>query len=995
MKKILLVLLALSVFAMNYAMAQSRKITGRVVGSDDGQPLPGVSVRVKGSTTGITTGVDGTFTINNAPANAQTLTVSFVGFVTQDVSVPGSGRVDVRLVADNQQLNDVVVIGYGSGQRASNVVGQVATATAKEIQNKPVANALDALQGRVAGLQIFTSSGEPSQLSSVRINGSGSLSASTTPLYVLDGIQVDQNAFLSLNPNDIESISALRDASATSIYGSRAANGVLYITTKKGSTNRPASIDVTTQYGITKFANLDFFNRLMNADQLLSYQVQTGQRTQAGADAIRSTYGANTDTKWYKVFYRDNQPTFQSTATVSGGGGKTTYYTSAGYFKQEGLAWRSKYERYTLRSNVNSVVNDWLQFGLNLSVGNDYRQTNPYGSNSLARGLGLLYAPYYPTKDASGNDYVYIPGVNTYNPRYRLEKQPDGINNIQLDPTGYIQLNPIKGLTIKSQAGLDAYDRRESAAVLPSYLGSINNGSLTEYFTRYYTRTVTNTAEYKFNLKTVNHFTLLAGQESVDSQTNNFQGGSAGITDDRVLLLQNGPNAIAVSSGKTEYSYHSFFGRLSYDFNSRYFIDGSIRQDKSSRFGANNRSAVFYSVGGMYKIKQENFLKDVRWLDDLSLRASTGSTGNSDFGTSADQNYLSYQLAGTNTYNTGTGYSLTAAGNPNLTWERQQNTTLGFNATVLNRIRLDVAYYNKVTTNMLLAVPYQYVVGFTSVYNNVGKYKNTGFDIDINADVWRNDSKRAYITPFVNITTNQDKVLSIFQGKNYWVQSGTGVAWVVGQPVSYVYPVFKGVNSQTGLPEWYLPNATNPGVTRKDASAVTSTFSTAALQQNTGIRRNAKATGGFGLDAGYMGFSLSAQFSYALGKYLINNDRYFYENPNQFVGYNQYKTVTDYWKNPGDVTTFPKYGVQFTQFDSRLIENASFMRLKVLTLGYAVPTSVLKRTKAIKGLNVFLTGRNLFTVTKYQGPDPEVDSNLALGTNPNTKQYTVGLDIKF
>jgi TonB-linked SusC/RagA family outer membrane protein len=991
MKQKLLIFFLFGLFALNNAFAQSRKITGTVTSSDDGLPLPGVSVVLEGTKIGSLTGSNGEFSLS-VPDNTKTLTFTFIGFIKKSVPIPASGRIDVKLVSDNQQLNEVVVVGYGTGTRASNVVGQVATVSAKNIENKPVANTFDALQGRVAGLQIFTSSGEPSAVSSVRINGTGSLSASSAPLYVLDGIPVDQNSILSLNPNDFESISVLKDASATSIYGARAANGVIYLTTKKGDSNLPAQINITTQYGTSKLANLDFFNRFMNSQQFLDFRLATGQLTQTQVNTIKTTYPF--DTQWYKTYYRDNQPTFQSTATVSGGSGKTNYYVSAGYFNQEGLAYRSKYERYTLRSNVTSVVNKWLQFGLNMAIGTDQRQTNPYTSNSLGRGLALLAAPYYSPVDASGNKYTYIPGWNQYNPEYLANETPSPTNQITFDPTGYIQLTPVKGLTIRSQGGLDAYDQRVTGSRLPSYLGSLNNGSLSESFIRNITRTVTNTAEYKFSFLTKNNVTLLAGQESIDNTFTSFAGSSTGQTDDRLLLLGNGPTSIAVNSSKTEYAFHSLFGRVAYDYDSKYFVNASIRQDKSSKFGVNNRSAIFWSVGGLYKIKEEKFLKDVTWLDDLSLRASTGSTGNSDFGVT-NQNYLSYQTAGTNTYDGSTGFGINAAGNPDLTWEKQQNTTFGFTASFLDRIRLDVSHYNRITTNMLVSVPYQYVVGFSSVYNNVGKYQNKGWDVTLDFDVYKNRSRKAYITPNLNFFTNRDKVLELFQGKDYWVQSGTGVAWVIGQPVSFVYPIFKGVNTQTGMPEWYLPNATAPGVTRKDDSAITSTFSTAALQQNTGIRRFAKMTGGFGLNAGYEGFSLIAQFSYALGKNLINNDRYFYENPNQFVGYNQYNTVLDYWKAPGDVTTFPKYGVQFTQFDTRLIEDASFMRLKVLTLGYNVPASILKRTNVIKGVNIFLTGRNIFTVTKYTGPDPEVDSNLALGTNPNTKQYTVGLGVKF
>ena len=285
--------------------------------------------------------------------------------------------------------------------------------------------------------------------------------------------------------------------------------------------------------------------------------------------------------------------------------------------------------------------------------------------------------------------------------------------------------------------------------------------------------------------------------------------------------------------------------------------------------------------------------------------------------------------------------------------------------------------------------------GFSSVRQNAGTIRNSGIDVELSATVWK--SKNTNITPFISFNYNKNEVTGLFDGRDYWVVPNTGVSYVIGQPVTFLYPIWAGVNSQTGLPEWYLPN-TDPDkfvYTNKDKSRVTSTFSTAALQQGTGIQRYAPFNGGFGFDADYKGVYLNANFSFSSGKYMINNDRYFFENPNQFPGFNQAATILDYWKNPGDVARFPKYGEQFTQFDTRLIENASFMRLKGLTIGYSLPNSILDKTKVIKGVDISITGRNLWTLTNYSGPDPEVDTNVSLGANPNTKQTVVGIKFKF
>lgn len=999
MKKNLLFLLLLNLFAFSGAIAQSRTVTGTVTGADDGKTIPGASVRVRGTSTGVSTDGNGKFSIT-VPEKA-VLTISFIGYDNQERTVPATGILDVQLTPNNKQLTEVVVTGYGTGKKAADVVGNISQVTSKQLEDRPVANVLDALQGKVAGLQVLSSSGEPSATPSLSLHGLGSLGSGTTMLVILDGIQTDLGNVLSLNPNDIDNINVLKDASSTSIYGSKASNGVLVINTKKGQANRPATITISNQYSVNQIANTDFFNNFMNRDQFINFEVGSGLRSQAQINSIINALPVqNADTKWYKVYYKNNTPTYQGNVSISGGGDKTTYYVSGSYLKSTGLAYRSDYDRYTLRSNVTSNITNWLQYGVNIALANDDRQTNPYGSNSTNRGLGLLAAPYYSAVDPTGKAYISIPGWAHYSPQYIANENPDPNNKVQVNPSAYIQLTPIKGLTIKSQAGIDGYDYTETSERLPSYLGSINNGSVAQYFTRYVSKTFTNTAEYKFNVGDKHHFTALAGQEYNDASWSNFSGASTGQSDDRLTQLGLGPNGISVGSYKTDYAFESYFGRLDYDFNSKYFVEGSIRSDKSSLFGADHRTGTFWSAGANWKAKKEDFLKDVSWLDDLTIRASTGTQGNSDFGFSAtgnvDDNYVSLATVSAPAYGSSNGFYFSSPGNSNLTWEVQHLTTFGLKASVFNALRLDLSYYIRSTSSMLINVPYPGTSGFTSVLLNTGTLQNKGLDIELEGDVWKDPAHKGYITPFIIANINHNKVTSLFQGKDYWVQPGTGVSWVIGQPVSFFYPIYKGVNSQTGAPEWYLPNATNPQQTRKDPNAVTSNFDTNALQQNTGISQYPWFQGSFGLRGGYEGFTLSASFNFVLGKHMINNDRYFYENPNVFVGYNQSTKVQNYWKKPGDVTEFPDVNnYQFTQFDSGLIENASFMRLKELTLGYSLPQSILSHTKAIKGVRIYAVGRNLFTITKYSGPDPEVDSNLSLGTYPNTKQYSLGLDVTF
>jgi TonB-linked SusC/RagA family outer membrane protein len=962
---------------------------------ETGEPVIGATIQIKGTSQGTVSDIDGNFTLS-APAGG-TLIVSYVGMQTQEI--PVSANVNAILIADSELLEDVVVIGYGSARKISSTVGSVVNVSSEEISDKPIANPLDALQGKVPGLQVFTSSGEPSQLSSVRLHGVGSLGASSTPLYVLDGVPIQSGTLLGLNPQDFESVTVLKDASATSIYGARAANGVIYITTKRGKIGEKATVSIKSQYGRSRLANTDYFEQMMNAQELTDFWVETGYRTKEQVNELLTQYP--NDTQWYKYYYKDSAPTYQTDISISGGAGRTNYYISGSYFYQDGLAYRSDFDRYTLRANIDSRVNDWLRVGLNSSVGYDQYQSNPYGTNSTNRGLALLAQPFYSPYDEDGEEYPdLIPGWNRYNPKYLADKMPSPNETARLNTSGYVQINPVEGLTLKTQMGLEASDYTGTSMRYPSYKGSLDYGEVSESFQRRINKTVTNTVEYKFSPAQNHNLTTLLGHEFVDYDYESLYAKSAGHNDDRLMLLTNGTEGKVTESSKNEYAFLSYFGRIEYDFAEKYFLDLSLRNDASSRFGRDNRSAMFWSSGAMWHAKKENFLKDVNWLNSLTFKLSVGTSGNAEIG-----NYNSYALVGTseydiyygtdtsNQYNGGPGWSIDAPGNSKLSWEEQIKSTFGVSFGLFDRIHADIEVYNRVTSSMLMDVPYPYTTGFAEITENVGKLQNRGVDINLNVDVWK-DRNDNYITPYLNFSYNKDKVLELFQGKDYWIIPNTGVCYVVGQPVSFFYPIFNRVNPETGAPEWFVPGE-NIAINQEDPNNVTSTFNEAALEQNTGISRYAPINGGFGLSASYSGFYLQADFSFSLGKYLIVNDAYFFENPNQFAGFNQRKKVADFWKQPGDVTEFPAYNYMFTQFDSRMIENASFTRLKNLTLGYNVPENFIKKTNFFKQAKFFVKGRNLLTFTKFEGPDPEVDSNLTLGVNPNTKQISAGFELTF
>lgn len=988
MKRKLLGLIVLCILTMSSVFAQNKTITGKVVGADDGLPMPSVTVKATGTPIAVQTNSDGAYSIS-VPSTVKTLQFSYVGSTTVTETIGTRTVINVKLINDTE-LEEVVITGYGSGRRVTSNVGSVATVGAKDVENKPVANAFDALQGKVAGLQIFTSSGEPSSSSSLRLHGVGSLGASSTPLYILDGIQVDPGTIVSLNPNDIETVSVLKDASSTSIYGARAANGVLFITTKRGQAGQ-SKITIQQSYSESSIANDDFYRSLMNTQQLADFQVKQGLRTQAASDALLAQYP--NDFKWYDFYIKQNVPIYQTDLSISGGAGKTNYYISGSYYKGEGNAYRSNFDRYTFRSNLNSTLNDWMQIGLNLSFGTDNRLTNGQATNSTNFGLAYLAQPWYSPYKADGSEYYdqVIPGWGRYNPKYIADTNPGNGNNLQFNPSAYVTFTPIKNLTFKSQGGMDGYVYRETNGRLPSSVTAPGAGTLSESYERNITKTLTNTLEYKYSIGQ-NNLTALLGQEYVDGTNQSFNANTSGLTNDKLYLLGNGTATNrGIGSGKSEYAFKSLFARLEYNYKNRYYLDGVIREDKSSRFGANKQAATFYSLGGMWRIKEESFLKDVSWLDDLTLRVSTGTSGNSSIG-----NYESLATAASSAvYNGATGVAISASGNPDLGWEKQEKTTVGIKTSFFNKVRLDVEYYFRTTSNQLISVPQPYTTGYSAIRTNIGALQNKGIDVTLDFDVYNNPARKAFITPYLNANFNRNKITDLFQGKTYYIIPNTGVLWAIGKPVSFSYPIWKGVNPDNGLAQWYLPN-TGDGIInpRKDESAVTSTFST-ALEQNTGIERYPWLNGGFGFRSAYQGVYLDVDFSFSQGKSMINNDRYFFENPSQFPGFNQRTSILDYWTTPGQVATYPKLGQQFTNFDSRLIEDASFLRLKSLQLGWNIPESILKSTKVVKGAKIYFIGRNLLTFTEYSGPDPEVDSNISLGVNPNTRQLGFGVQVKF
>lgn len=977
MKKRFTLFWALLLMAIGSALAQQKQVSGVVISSEDNEPVIGASVMVKGlKGIGAQTNVDGKFSFS-APASAKTLVISCVGMETKEVAI----KPNLRIILDPNaiSLDEFVVTGYGSARKISSVTGSVAKVTSKSLEHKPVSNVMESLQGQIAGLQVLTSSGEPTAISSLTIHGVGSLGAGSAPLYILDGAPVSQGALISMNQDDFESIQVMKDASATSIYGARAANGVIYITSKKGVRNAErGSLNVNLEYGISQLAINNYMDP-MNSAEILDYQLKHKFISQKVYDEHKAS---GIDTKWRDYMFKKAAPLRKMSAAFSGGGKSSSYYISGAYHNQEGITIGSFFEKYTARANFDSQINPWLKFGINVSGSYDEREGFYGGSDmstSLRSVVGTYYLlPYYTPYDENGKVKDYIDGPNMSSTEYVFSKSPSMNRNYQMNGVTYLDIKPMKNLTFRTKFGMDWYHYRSSSMSLPSAIFNKGKGSRSESFSGAFTQNITNTLEYMFNPAEKHEVILLAGHEGVRYQYEGFGVTLHGMTDDRLMMFGSGGTGDDLrkpTQSFTEYKYLSFFGRSSYTYDDKYFVDLTVRNDASSRFGAANRNATFYSIGTMWNVTRESFMKNQSWINDLRLKASYGTTGNSSIG-----NYAHLALIGTTNYGEEPGWAVSTPGNSRLSWEEQKNLNIGVKAAMFkNRLNIDLDYYVRDTEKMLMDVPQPYSSGISSLDENIGKMRNSGIDLVLSYDFIRTRDWNFNFRTTFNYNHNQIKEL--FYGYQEWVIANTGVSYRVGKPVEFYYPKWLGVDPADGKQMWEVPGS----------NETTKEWNRTKLEQPLGKYLYAPINGGFSLSGTWKkGVYMQADFAYVLGKWMINNDRSFAENRTK--GHNLSRTVLTEWEQPGQVTNMPKFGEQL-QFDSHLLENASFLRLKNLSIGYQIPKSLLPKNFFVQGAKLVLSARNLFTITKYSGVDPEVDSNLTYGMLPNSRQYIATFQI--
>ncbi len=973
------IFLGMLLFMGSVLYGQQISISGAVTDAADGATLPGVTVVVQGTTIGTVTDIDGRYEISAAPD--ATLVFSFIGMTTLEAPVDGRNVINVSMESALVGLEEVVVMAYGI-QRRDAVTGSVGIVGSEQIERIPMASFDQILQGQSAGVSSVSSSGRPGAAATITVRGVGSISSGTSPLYVIDGVPMTErlgtsiydNPLSGLNPNDIESVTVLKDASATAIYGSRAANGVILVTTKRGTVGDRSQLTYRGQYGVSSLTRDDF--NMMDTEQKLEFERNNNIYTRP--DEVWDSLGT-IHTNWRDEMFRDGV-TQSHEISSSGGGARTRYYLSGAYFAQDGILERSDYERLSGRLNLDHFVTDHLKFGASLNV--SYEEANytvaegGYGNNVYNPVFAAyLMNPYEQPRDEDGE---WITNFDTYfgNVLRELNLNQDFNNTFKFLGNLFAEYEPIENLQLRSSIGIDFYDYTYEDYLHPEAVwGADLGGSIRRGFRRAHTTTFSNTARYNWMYQMRHNFTFLAGFETTQYDIQTFALRGDGFASDKVRIPSAAAVPQSISGTGSAFTVLSYLSQVNYGFDGKYFVDLSFRRDGSSRFGEDNKYANFWSVGLSWNAKREDFLANADWLTELRLRTSVGTTGNYSIGNYEHLGLYSVGLS----YDQFPGSAPIRPANPGLTWEKSQSVNFAVESRFVDRFGFTVELYNRVTSDMLLNMPVTRTSGFTSERRNVGQMTNMGIELSTNIDVVRVNN---FVWNFSgNFTYNQNNIDELYLDVEEFVSGVTIVK--EGEALgTFYYNDFAGVNPANGRPLWYDEHGNLTDQHRDGDKRILS-----------GQSYHAPYFGGFTNNMVFGNFQLSAFFSFVLDRWMVNNTKYFIANQSNFGAYNQSADVLDYWKEPGDNVHYPVYGtVPASIFDTRFLEDASFLRLRNLTLAYTIPAEIVQ-TARLQSVRLYLQGQNLWTLTGYSGFDPEYPWATELSAYPATRTVTVGIDI--
>ncbi|WP_041258030.1 SusC/RagA family TonB-linked outer membrane protein [Fibrella aestuarina] len=982
-------LLLMGLLLPNRLLAQTAQISG-TIRTDDNQPLPGANVVLKGQGKGTSTDGNGRYSITAGPG--QVLVISAIGYQNAELTVGNVGSsttLDATLTEAPSQLNELVVVGYGTQER-KNLIGSVTQVNAEEIKTRPVASFEQQLQGRVAGVQVSANTGVPGDGLYFRIRGNTSINASNDPLYVVDGVFINNNSLqkittqgqannplADLNPADIESISILKDAEATAIYGARAANGVVVITTKRGAYNAKTKVALNTSAGQAWAPKLwDLVTGPEHATIINEAWINDGKpvATRPFRPVTEGGRGLPEEQPTYdRLGYIFRAGILQNyDLSVSGGNQQTRFYLGGGYTSQQATLRTNDFARASFKLNLDHELTDHIRVGTSNSFAQSTRSNARVGDGPQGGILqAALHTPTYLPKVNADGSYAKWAGFDNLDVL---------INNTDMQSTSTRYIGNLYGewdilqgrsassLKFRSSWSLDynLYDEYEYWNTLTNR-GSANKGLGTSSLSQNTIWINEQTLQFRRTLDS-HAFGVLVGntiQGNVNKQTQ-AQGTNFPSDDFRQL---SSASVTTSSSARSQNRLVSFFGRVDYNFARKYFLEASLRGDASSRFGANHRWGYFPSAGVAWQIKQEGFLRDLRAISDLKLRASIGWTGNQN----GINDFASRGLWGGGfNYQDNPGTFPTQLANPDLKWETTRQINAGLNVGLFNnRIGLEINAYEKYTYDLLIQVPLAQSTGFSSIFRNDGEISNRGLELGLNT-VNIQGKDLTWNTSF-NISANRNRIekLSIPVDASYNVER-----LVQGYPY-HAYFVYKQLRVDPETGDAVYDDYNKDGVI------------TAADRQYVGTALPT-FVGGLNNTLTYKGFDLSVFVNFSSGGLVYNSNRFFHESggtrdDRRAINKNQLTR----WQKPGDITDVPRVTTLGNNYNlsptSRFVEDGSFVRLSSVVLGYTLPKALLRKV-GISSARVYYNGSNLWLLSRYQGPDPEVN----VTANATTQGYDLG-----
>jgi TonB-dependent starch-binding outer membrane protein SusC len=967
---------------MQFSYAQEKTITGTV--TEGGMPLPGVGVIIKGTTTGTETDFNGKYSLK--AKQGQELEFSYVGMKKQTIKIGASNSINVVMVEDSEKLSEVVVVGYGT-QKRSQVTGSVTTVKASQIENRAFTTFDQALQGQAAGITVLSGSGQPGTAANVRIRGVQSISGNNQPLYILDGTPITGAVFATLNINDFEDFAILKDASATAQYGSRGSNGVIVITSKMGKSSDKGTFTYRSQVGITQVGDAKF--EMMNSSQLLNFQRFVGNGLGAGKTDAQIAELSKVNTNWNDVFFRSGI-TNSHDLSVSGGSENVRYFNSISYFQQDGISKRSDLQRMNFRSNIDAKVSKNTKVGSKILLGfskqnrldseNAVALQNPYAAVYLGSPYDALY-----NADGSYNTGAGKIGANAFenldNINYR--------NQVKAVGSLYAEQQIFTNLKARVDFGLDFTNNRFVTSSNPrTFYGSIvtpgNQGSYGE--TNNYDLNLNSTFRLTYN-KTFHEkhdVEVSAYFEYYKEYFNTAGFRGFGINPDlfgypaSITVGTTGNGLIpTVSGGIIERALMSYFAIARYGYDDRFNLDISLRRDASSVFASKKRWGTFWSAGFNWNITNEKFMENNKFFENLKFRASYGEVGNQE----PIDPFQEFATWGGASYGGVAGIGQISVPNPELQWETgiKSNIALDFAIFKNSRITGSIEYYSYKSKDLLIdqRTPFESGQPGGLVAANAGVMTNKGFELSLEGFIIKKDNIKFSL--YGNFSKNTNLIEDLGQVNEFIL--GTSIIRE-GLPFgSHFINGWAGVNPANGAPLYYDLNGN-----------VTNQFLTGNRTANYGSYIPVYS-GSFGHRFSYKGFDFSSQFNFMADYFRFNNQTFFSENTN-FIQYNQSTAMLGMWKNPGDITDIQHFSFN-REFSSKDIEDASFLRLRNIEIGYSLSRKALEQIKFISGFRVYVQGQNLYTWTKFTGFDPEDDNNIAQYEYPTPRVFTFGLDVKF